>query len=189
MYSQNDYPDTKLGTGDSTIAKSGCYLTSICNLASLNGVQIDPPTLNQKLIDQGGYANGDEMISNVAASLVGATYELSHDTQPSFACIAETDSNANIGIPQHFFVLLPDGQIIDPLDHDPQPKANNYHIVSYRIFNFPPMSPDNLNRTISCLGAVYNKLADGSGTETPEQTEVTACAGLLRDIRSTLGLS
>jgi hypothetical protein len=46
--------------------------------------------------------------------------------------IAETNHFSGQGFPQHFFVSLPNGQIIDPLDG--QQKVNPYNIVSYRQF-------------------------------------------------------
>ena len=193
MYSQENYPNDMLGTSNVSIKTAGCFLVSECNLLNiLLGIDIDPPTLNAKLVEAGGIDGNGAMIPSVFAKLYGGTYEAT-TTAPSSPCIAETLDNAKYGAPTHFVVFMGNGEIIDPIDGVQKPnQAYNssvpYNFVNYRIFNFPPMQ-DNLSRTIACLGAVYNKLADGSGTETPEQAEVTACAGLLRDIRSSLGIS
>jgi hypothetical protein len=61
-------------------------------------------------------------------------YNRSRVTSPDYPCIAETNYYAKNGYKQHFFIHLPDGNIIDPLDWIPRVKKNKYagHIVSYR---------------------------------------------------------
>jgi hypothetical protein len=60
------------------------------------------------------------------------TYERT-TTNPGITCIAETNHYAP-SVPQHFYILLEDGNILDPLDLNPRPKKNPYNIVSYRVF-------------------------------------------------------
>ncbi len=123
-YCQKNYKD-RLGYCRTTISKSGCYLTSIAMLA-----EIEPPELNRRFKVAGVY-KGCLINSLKAAQELGMTYAKTYH-RPDIVCIAETDHYRKIGIPQHFFVLFPDGRMIDPLD--PAPKKNYYHIVSYRIF-------------------------------------------------------
>lgn len=55
-YHQTAY-NQRLGLGSDTIHSAGCFLTSFCNLMSLRfGVNIDPPTLNIKLISAKQFA-------------------------------------------------------------------------------------------------------------------------------------
>jgi hypothetical protein len=132
-HSQKSYPNIQLGTCKDTIAKSGCFITSFCNLLKkLQIAKITPPELNKKAFPNGG------CLLNAAyvAKLYGMDYEKT-TKKPKGVCIAETDHYKKKGVPQHFF-LWNDGKIIDPLDEKPSWKKNPYHIVSYRVFTLPP---------------------------------------------------
>ena len=135
-YSQKDYPKVKLGTCADTIAQSGCFLTSFCNvLQELKVTQINPEYFNRKAFPAGG------CMANAAywASLYDMYYTKTTVT-PKGVCIIETDHFASAGFPQHF-CMWKDGMIIDPLDHNPQWKKNPYHVVSYRVFTPNKTSP------------------------------------------------
>lgn len=121
-YHQGDYQD-QLGTCNSTIAKEGCFITALGILAD-----IAPPEVNQILKDNNGYIYGCLVVSAAAAVLLNLEYAGISTTQPDYTTIAETHYFAP-GTPQHFFVILPDGTIIDPLH-----KNIKYPIVSYRLF-------------------------------------------------------
>jgi hypothetical protein len=119
-----------------TFGNDACFLISFCNLLSILGVaELDPLEFNKKAYKSGCMANAAYW-----ASLYNLTY-LKTTSKPLKVCIAETNYWKAVA-PQHFFVLRPDGMIIDPLDLKPVWKKNTrYGIVSYRIFT-PPMTPE-----------------------------------------------
>ncbi len=128
-YSQKDYPNVKLGTCADTIAQSGCFLTSFCNvLQELKVAMITPEDFNKEAFPTSGcMAN-----ASIWASMFGLLYTKLY-ASPERLCIIETDHYKPAGVPQHF-CMWKDGMIIDPLDHNPQWKKNPYHVVSYRVF-------------------------------------------------------
>lgn len=130
----------KLGTCDTTFGESGCYITSLANL-----VDKTPLEVNKILLEGGGYTNGCLVNSQRAAELLGMNY-LKADTENEMGyqvllyhqpIIAETNYYAPKTL-QHFFILLPDNNIIDPLN--PVIKRNFYPIKSLRIFKKLPES-------------------------------------------------
>jgi len=125
-FCQKNYND-KIGTCNVTIRSHGCFLVSLCMLAD-----IDPRQANKILREQGGYSNGCLIRSERAAELLNLNYGGRTRQKQNSVCIAETDHFKKIGIPQHFFVWLGNGRIIDPLTG--QEKNNPYKIVSYRLF-------------------------------------------------------
>lgn len=133
FYSQKSYTD-RLGSCKDTIAQSGCFITSLCNLAlNLNTSKKTPPELNKWLIKNGGYSDGCLLNSAKGAEGVGLVSKGRTGINPEHICICETDHWKSKGVPQHFFVYS-DGQVIDPLDKEPTWKKNQYKIVSYRVF-------------------------------------------------------
>ncbi len=129
-YSQKKYKE-RLGFCNTTIAKNGCYLVS---LAMISG--IDPLELNRRIKVAGGYSNGCMINSQIVAKELKTFYNrTTSNPKRDSAIIAETDHYKRVGFKQHFFVLLPDGRRVDPLDLDPKPEYNNYNIVSYRDFH------------------------------------------------------
>lgn len=133
FYSQKAYTD-RLGSCKDTIAQSGCFITSLCNLAlNLNTSKKTPPELNKWLIKNGGYSDGCLLNSAKGAEGVGLVSKGRTGINPEHICICETDHWKSKGVPQHFFVYS-DGQAIDPLDLNPTWKKNPYKIVSYRVF-------------------------------------------------------
>lgn len=133
IYSQKDpaWAGQKLGTCSNTIGSDGCFLTCLSMLSEIN-----PPTANKILRDQGGYSSGCMMNSAKAAPLLGLEYQGKVYKDPGFVCIAETDHYKNQGFAQHFFIHV-NGTMIDPLELKPTWKNNKYHIVSYRLFVNP----------------------------------------------------
>lgn len=133
FYSQKAYTD-RLGSCKDTIAQSGCFITSLCNLAlNLNTSDKTPSELNKWLIKNGGYSDGCLLNSAKGAEGVGLVSKGRTGINPEHICICETDHWKSKGVPQHFFVYL-DGAILDPLDLNPTWKKNPYKIVSYRVF-------------------------------------------------------
>ena len=144
--SQKDlrYKDLKLGTCTKTIGQVGCFM---CDLSMF--AYEDPVIVNEKLKNNGGYANGCSMLSEKAAEILKLKYDGVSKVKPPFICIAETDYYKPVwkgGVPQHFFVFLPLGSgdfMIDPLD-PPETiglKPVKYPIVSYRLFHERTYTP------------------------------------------------
>jgi len=150
-YSQKDsrWANVKLGTSKATIGSVGCYLVSFSILTD-----IDPITLNKLFIEKKVYQDGNMMVSKKAAQVLGLEHKGTTTTRPSRICIAETDNYKPKGVPQHFFVWLGDGRIIDPLGG--KTKNNPYHIVKW-ILVYP--KGDDMIPTDKTNGRFFN--ADG----------------------------
>ena len=101
FYSQKDprWANEKLGTCPDTIAKSGCKITS---LASFCGKT--PSEVNRIIPYVSGCLTNDE----TAAKALGLEFKGKSYWAPYHDCIAETDHYKSKGVPQHFFILLPE---------------------------------------------------------------------------------
>jgi hypothetical protein len=119
----------KLGTcAGETISRSGCVITSLAILADTT-----PDKVNELLIANQGYADGCIVRWNVAAKLLDLPYNSATNLVKEYPVIGETHHFKSKGVPQHFFVVLEDGRILDPLDKTGSPpKENPYEIASYR---------------------------------------------------------
>jgi hypothetical protein len=95
--------------------------------------EIEPLTANKMLIKGGGFSNGNMIISDKASKILGLEYKGKVYKDPKILCIAETDHYKKQGIPQHFFVYE-NGNMVDPLNTNPQWEKCKYNIVSYRLF-------------------------------------------------------
>jgi hypothetical protein len=137
VYKQTDYQD-QLGTCNDTIARSGCFITSLAMLCGKT-----PPEVNNILRDNSGYSNGCMVNSDAAAKLLNLEYNGKSTTKPNYTCIAETNYYTP-KVPQHFFVVQPDGKIIDPLG-----KGIKYPIVSYRLFKGVDMSEQAIKNALT----------------------------------------
>lgn len=104
---------------------------------------LTPPEVNALMTHGGGYQNGNMVISEKAAQLLGLNYRGrvpagSPSSYPTSVCIAETNKYAP-SVPQHFFVWLGKQNdkgkwmIWDALDG--QEKENAYPLVSFRLFD------------------------------------------------------
>lgn len=67
-YSQNQFPNVRLGTGPFTIAEAGCLLVSDANLLDRFGLPISPVDLNNYFIQHGVYTDvdGDHTMDDLA---------------------------------------------------------------------------------------------------------------------------
>lgn len=92
---------------------------------------IAPDIVNAALKAGNGFADGALVKWDVAARLLGLPYDSQRTSPVLSPCIAETDHYKNKGVPQHFFVWLGNGRIIDPLDGKEKPDST-YRIVGYR---------------------------------------------------------
>ena len=129
----------RLGTCKVRIRQAGCFITALCNLADTKiknprgrVVECHPGILDWRATVDGLYANGCLVVSKSFAKLLDLEYNGKSKTPPDYNCIAETDHYRRYGVPQHFFVYLTNGKIIDSLDG--KEKDNPYKIVSYRLF-------------------------------------------------------
>lgn len=128
----------RLGTGRLTIGQVGCFLSCLSMLSYKDILEV-----NQLLIDRGGFANGDMMISSKAAKILDLKYDGITVNKPDHICVAETKHFAP-RVPQHFFVFAPQGTVspsrdlmLDPLSNpatmDWQPVK--YKVKTYRLFH------------------------------------------------------
>ena len=160
---QKNYGD-KLGVCGETIASAGCFLVSLSMLA-----EIDPSEVNI-MLQTGGALTGkcrDMMDSTRAAAILDLEYNGVSKQAPNHPCIAETDHWASKGIPQHFFVYLPSGRIIDPLQGFES--NNNYNIVSFRLFK---PKGDQMN----CGREIVNYIYRAVKGKFPAKSEIDAWA-------------
>lgn len=125
-YSQRDpsWSGLYLGTSKETIGSAGCVVTSLAMLAGMKPYQV-----NMRLRDYGGFKSGNIVIWDQAAKLLALNYDGDRTRPLHFPTIAETH-HFEPNVPQHFFLVLENGRIVDPLDG--KEKENPYEIVSYR---------------------------------------------------------
>ena len=142
FYSQKnqDWAYHKLGTCNTTIKNNGCFVTCY---AMLDGRT--PAEVNKLFRNNGGYAKGCMVIQAKCSYILeleddGRTYG-----KPNYICIAETDHYNRQGVPQHFYILHPNGKIVDPLDKNPTWKKNPYNIVSCRLIKLKKPMQDEPN--------------------------------------------
>jgi len=140
MYSQKNprWMWQKLGTCKDTISKSGCKVTCFAmflkEIKNPDGkmVEAHPGIVDWVATEEKLYTNGCLINDKIFCKYFGLEYVGNHTTAPKYPCIAETNHYQSKGVPQHFFIHLPNGNIIDPLDYIPREKKNQYKIVSYR---------------------------------------------------------
>jgi len=113
-----------------TLGKYGCFITSLAMLKDT-----EPDVVAEKLKNAGCFTGGGLLVSECAVATLDLEYTGKEQMWNGETCIAETNYYANKGYPQHFFVLLKSGEIIDPLIGEVT--SNHYpidNIVSYRMF-------------------------------------------------------
>jgi hypothetical protein len=129
---QDDYKwkDLELAKGV-TIGDSGCYLTCLSMLVEKT------PDIVLKILKAKKAINSQGMLLHPADGLALGFKKYSKELlnyKPTLDCIAETDFYAP-NYPQHFFVVLANGSICDPLKGEIEAK-NKYekNIRSYRVY-------------------------------------------------------
>lgn len=146
LYSQKNlrWANQMLGTCRGwTIRTGGCKIS--CYAMLLGDHKVKNPKgvkseANPSLVDwlatvKKWYVRGCLTVDRVFCKGLGLEYNGRYTTKkPPYPCIAETNYYASKGISQHFFIYLPNGNIIDPLDWLPKEKENKYHrhMRSYR---------------------------------------------------------
>lgn len=125
-WAQTDSRWASLGMGN-TLGKSGCYVVSLSMILGKT------PDNILHILNANDCFNNGALLNDKAAKVLGLTYKwLPPDAVVSYPIIAETNHYADKGFPQHFYVLLSDGNIVDPLTGLTTP--NPYNVVSYRRF-------------------------------------------------------
>lgn len=134
-FSQKDkrWAKLKLGSSKLEMKDFGCLVASLSMIIGM------PPDLTLQILNKSNcFTKEGALICPTAAKVLGYTYQkigyLQSETKISFPCIGETDHFTKMNYRQHFFVCLKDGRRIDPLDINPKPEPNDYHIVSFRVF-------------------------------------------------------
>lgn len=77
LLTQNDkkWRYEKMGKTDLSIGGFGCAITSLCNIANMNGKDFTPFDLNIYLTDKNGYQNGANVVWAVAGKVLGLKIE------------------------------------------------------------------------------------------------------------------
>ena len=123
-----DWANMTLGESGKTMAKVGCYVTSICML-----VERSPDLVLPVLNEAECFTDEGALLNEKAAQVLNMIYSKIY-SNPGKKCICETDHFKSKGSPQHFFMWMNQGQFIcDPLDGII--KHNKYNIVSYRCWD------------------------------------------------------
>ena len=131
----------KIGQTDLRLKTHGCYVIALSILVGKY-----PNVVLKKLNQNFCFDKDGKLLNEKAAKVLGfEEYRwLPPDTKLTEPITAETDHYVDKGIPQHFFIALPNGNIIDPLDGGIKP--NPYKIISYRLFKkkdvFPARPPE-----------------------------------------------
>jgi len=128
-FSQKDkaWGNLLIGSTNLSMKLYGCFITSLSMIAE------KPPDVVLGILNRNNAFNHEGLLlSEVAAKALGLDYGGYQAQPPNMDCIAETN-HFYPTVPQHFFVLLKSGKIIDPLDA--ATKKNPYKIVSYRLFS------------------------------------------------------
>jgi hypothetical protein len=130
FYSQSDtrWGYYKLGTCNTTIKGGGCFIVCYAMLADKT-----PAEVNTLFKNKGGYASGCLVVQSKCSAILGLEDNGRTTKKPNHICIAETNHYKSKGVPQHFYIWNPNGNIVDPLDKNPTWKKNPYNIVSYRL--------------------------------------------------------
>lgn len=121
------WANIRIGKTRWTLGQQGCFITCLAMLE-----EITPDKMLKLLIKGGGLNSRGELLDYQAAALLNRSYKYT-TVDPKRVCIAETHDYRRSGYPQHFFIWLGNGEIVDSLDGIRQP--NKYSIASFRLFD------------------------------------------------------
>lgn len=138
--------------GNYTFKNYGCFVVSLSML-----IDKEPPATADILKNNGCFDSKGYLISECASSALGIEYNGKSNTRPDYDCICETDFYKGSGYPQHFFVLLKNGMIIDPLIQPALETTNHYenNIISYRLFKARGETMTPKERFINFVASMY----------------------------------
>ena len=149
----------QLGTCLTTIGLNGCALLCVSMLAGK-----DPLEVNEILKNNYGYSKGCLVNWNKAAILFDLPYSTVRSNPIRYPCIIETDHYKSVGLRQHFFIMLNQKEMIDPLDKNPIPRQIYYRIVSYRNLSIKEsegkMDLDAVVKILHQTWRIFNKMAE-----------------------------
>lgn len=133
-YSQRDplWSTVTLGTcSGKTIGTHGCLITFFSNITGYT-----PQVINEIAKEKDCYINGCNLNSAKLAQVLSVQFDdpVKVTVQPDYPCGGETNYYAKLGVPQHFFLIFPDGMIVDSLDGKYQKNKYANKMVSYRRF-------------------------------------------------------
>lgn len=127
LYSQNDslWKKKPLGNSALTIGSDGCVITCFAMMTNLRPDQVN------NLLKAHGAFDQSRVIWDKSASALGLLFDPNVSKSVYATTLAVTNHYANQGFPTHYFILMPDGSIMDPLD-GVRKNPNPYNITSYR---------------------------------------------------------
>jgi hypothetical protein len=124
IYSQRDpkWENQRLGTSNTTIGSYGCLVTCLAMISTYYGHEETPPTMNEKLIQHNGFANGNlycwetlhQIYPDIEESKRNTNYLLNDSD------IVQIKQNLNQGYP-----------VIIRIDHNPDSPALDSHYVVF----------------------------------------------------------
>lgn len=139
-YSQKDprWGKMLIGSTNLDMAHWGCLVTALACFMSMRPDEV------LKILNKGNaFDREGELNHYIAAKLLNLIYLGSPKNKPTENfIIARTDHFKKDGVPKHFFVVIKNDQIIDPLDG--RIKRNHYHIVDYRWYEKKEKSIKNM---------------------------------------------
>lgn len=163
FYSQKSYPQY-LGNSKTSIASSGCLLTSIANKTVYDEQPKDPLEINELAIKCGAFSGASLICPTIAKAL-----EYIYEKRMGFydgVSVCETDHYKKVGFPQHFFLYnSKTKKRIDPLDLSPEWEPNTYNIVSFRVFT--PVEPP-VSTPVKPIYSTLNPVPSQTTTTSPE---------------------
>ena len=114
-----------------TLGEYGCLIVSLSCLISKT-----PDNVLKILLAKKCFKNNGDLENLKAAFALGLKRYtwLPPETKITAPIICETNYHAKSGFPKHFFVALPNGKIIDPLDGLTKDNLYKNNMVSQRLF-------------------------------------------------------
>lgn len=156
LYSQRDkrWAKIKLGTCNSTIAKSGCLITILGSLFDYT-----PPRVNDLLLINNGYLGGCLVKWAVAEKLFNFEYLGRGTKSPqSYPVIA----HVKLGLVGHFILMYNKLEFYDPFYGDVVSlKDRQYKIFDYRYIRIPVDSQDSKVKDFNIIVALLKKYIVG----------------------------
>lgn len=116
----------KLGKSGHTMSRFGCYVTALASLLNRQPDEFLSFLNDNDCFDEFGLLNNVKV-----AKLLNMKYHYENGDYPG-ENIACTNFYYKLGFPQHFFLKLADGRIMDPLYG--KVMENHYKIVSTRVW-------------------------------------------------------
>lgn len=178
QYSQNDeqWKSFKHGTSNSTLGATGCTITGLSMLLWSIGYEENPATVNKKLSDANGYANGNLLIWSAIEKIWprakfqwrGWSYTDDDNSKVKDAiskygaCLIAVDGSPIGGAKKdgHWVIYIGNKKLIDPFDGLEKP-TSTYSATGYAVIELIKDSTKELDSktdSMSIEKAVFEKL-------------------------------